>query len=306
VGSLIKPAVFLTALTQHEQYNLASTISDNAYSMELDNATQWTPQNYDQQFHGDVLLYRALAKSYNVSTARLGNQLGLANITDTLQQLGHQRDIAAHPSLTLGAVAMSPFEMAQIYQTISAEGFYTPLNAISSVLDAQGELLKRYPLAIEQRFQPADIYLLRHALQAATHEGTAKALQSLLPDFAVAGKTGTSNDLRDSWFAGFSGDMMAVVWLGNDDNSSTGLTGSTGALRVWADIFKQQSSMPIQNIPPADIQISWVDKDTGIGSQKSCANAIPLPFIKGSAPHIEQRCNSGVERVIDWFRDILQ
>jgi len=306
VGSLIKPAVYLTALTQHAQYNLATPISDDAYSMDLGTDIPWTPQNYDKQFHGEVLLYKALANSYNASTARLGNTLGLSNIITTIQQLGVQRDIAAVPALTLGATAMSPFEVAQIYQTLSADGFYTPLNAINTVLDAHGKLLNSYPLAIEQRFHPTDIYLLRHALQAATHEGTAKALQWLLPDLSVAGKTGTTNDLRDSWFAGFSGDMMSVVWLGKDDNSSTGLTGSSGALRVWADIFKQQSRLAIQNIPPTDIQIGWVDKDTGVGSQKSCTNAIALPFIKGTVPDIEVRCNSGVERVIDWFRDMLE
>ena len=306
VGSLIKPAIFLTAITQHEQYNLATPISDEPYHLEQNNGEFWTPQNYDKQFHGDVLLYKALASSYNVSTARLGNTLGLAEVVNTINQLGTEQTIAPLPSLTLGAVAMSPFEMAQIYQTLSADGFYTPLLTINSVVDAQGNLLSSYPLAIEQRFNPTDIYMLRHTLQATTHEGTAKSLQWLLPDFAVAGKTGTTNDLRDSWFAGFSGDMMSVVWLGKDDNSSTGLTGSSGALRVWADIFKTRSKVAIQNIPPQDIQISWVDKDSGVGSQESCANAIALPFIKGTAPDIEMRCDSGVKRVIGWFRNILE
>jgi len=306
VGSLIKPAVYLTALTQTTDYHLATPLSDAPYQLTQQHDAPWSPQNYDKQFHGDVLLYKALARSYNVSTARLGNDIGLGNIINTIHQLGIEQDIAPLPSLTLGAMAMSPFEMAQMYQTLSAEGFYTPLLAISTVVDSNGALLSHYPLAIEQRFQTANIYLLRHALQAATHEGTAKALQWLLPDFAVAGKTGTTNNLRDSWFAGFSGDMMSVVWLGKDDNSSTGLTGSSGALRVWADLFKQRAKLPIQNIPPQDIEIAWVDKDTGVGSQQSCENAIALPFNKGTAPVIEQRCNTGAKRVMDWFRDILQ
>lgn len=305
VGSLIKPAVYLTAL-QSGDYNLATPISDAPYSLLLYNGEQWTPENYDKTYHGDVLLYKALANSYNVSTARLGNEIGLEKVITTINKLGGEQTISPLPSLTLGAVAMSPFEMAQIYQTLSADGFYTPLLAISAVVDPQGKTLSSYPLAIEQRFLPDDIYLLRHALQATTHEGTAKALQWLLPDFEVAGKTGTTNNLRDSWFAGFSGDMMSVVWLGKDDNSSTTLTGSSGALRVWADIFKQRSKLAIQNIPPQNIEISWVDKDTGVGSQKSCSNAIALPFLIGSAPDVQIKCNRGVEIVIDWFRDILQ
>ncbi|GLS91410.1 penicillin-binding protein 1B [Psychromonas marina] len=305
VGSLIKPAIYLTALQDSEHYNLASRLNDDQYSLPLDNGDVWTPQNYDKQFHGDVLLYKALANSYNVSTARLGNTLGLPEIINTMHKLGVEQDISALPSLTLGAVALSPFEMAQMYQTIAAEGFYTPLLAIDSVSDAQGNMLTRYPLQVEQRFDSATMYMLRHAMQAVTHEGTGKALEWLLPDFSVAGKTGTTNNLRDSWFAGFSGDMMSVVWLGKDDNSNTGLTGSSGALRVWSNIIKQRSHLTIQNIPPETIDIGWVDKDTGVGSQKSCPNAIPLPFLKDTAPEIEIHCNQGVEKVLGWFKNIL-
>lgn len=306
IGSLIKPALYLSALTKGDDYHLATPLSDAPFELVQDNQQVWAPQNYDKQFHGDVLLYRALAHSYNVAAARLGQEIGLDALVDTLTALGATRHIEPHPSLTLGTVSMSPFEVTQIYQTLSAEGFYTPLFSINAVLDAQGNTLSRYPLAIEQRFSPEAIYLLRYALQAVTHEGSAKSLQQLLPDLAVAGKTGTTNQLKDSWFAGFSGDMMSVVWLGHDDNSSMGLTGASGALRVWADIFRAHATLGLQNIPPEQIQIAWVDNATGQGSEESCENAIAMPFIKGSAPHIEQRCRHGVQKVFDWFRDILQ
>jgi penicillin-binding protein 1B len=305
VGSLIKPAVFLTALEQSETYNLATIISDEEYSLELDNGDQWIPKNYDKENHGDILLYNALAKSYNVSTARLGNTLGLAEVIDTIHKLGVEQDISELPSLTLGAIAMSPFDVAQMYQTLSADGFYTPLLAINSVVDPKGEVLTSYSIDVDQRFDTESIYILRHAMQAVTHEGTGKALEWLLPELSVAGKTGTTNNLRDSWFAGFSGDMMSVVWLGKDDNSSTGLTGSSGALRVWAEILKQRSRLSIQNIPPENIEISWVDKNSGIGSQETCENAIPLPFLIGTAPEVKIRCNNGVKKVMDWFIGIL-
>ena len=306
VGSLIKPAIYLTALQQSEHYQLASVLNDEEYKLPLNNGEFWAPQNYDKNYHGDVLLYKALASSYNVSTARLGNDLGLAEIITTIHKLGIEQEIAELPSLTLGAVAMSPFEVALMYQTLSSEGFYTPLLAIDAVLDAHGNVLTSYPLSVNQRFDSASVYLLRHAMQAVTHEGTGKALEWLLPDFPVAGKTGTTNNLRDSWFAGFSGDMMSVVWLGNDDNSTTGLTGSSGALRVWADIVKQRSHLPIQNILPENIEISWVDKDSGVGSQESCDNAIPLPFVEGTSPVVEIRCRKGVDKVLDWFRSIVE
>ncbi|MFT5806708.1 MAG: penicillin-binding protein 1B [Moritella dasanensis] len=306
VGSLIKPAVYLTALEQPEQYNLATVISDDEYNLTLPNGDVWTPKNYDKKDHGQVLLYKALAKSYNQSTARLGNELGLGNVVDTLKRLGVEQKVPELPAITLGAVDMSPISVAQMYQTLSADGFYTPLLAIRSVVDPSGDVLKSYPLAVDKRFDAGSIYMLRHAMQAVTHEGSGRALEWLLPDFEVAGKTGTTNNLRDSWFAGFSGDMMAVVWMGRDDNASIGLTGSSGALRVWADIFRQRSTLPIQNLPPQNITVGWVDKDTGQGSQGSCLNAIPLPFISGYEPEIELRCNQGVKRVIEWFRGLVE
>ncbi|WP_019614696.1 penicillin-binding protein 1B [Psychromonas ossibalaenae] len=306
VGSLIKPAVYLTALEQPEVYNLATVLSDDPFTLTEENGRQWSPKNYDKKSHGDVLLYKAFANSYNQSTARLGNTIGLDKIADTLHRLGAEPLDRILPSLTLGAVDMAPIEVAQIYQTLSADGFYTPLMAINSVMEPGGKVLTRYPLQVEQRFDADSIYMLRYAMQAVTHEGTAKALQWLLPEFAVAGKTGTTNDLRDSWFAGFSGDMMAVVWLGRDDNKNTGLTGSSGALRIWADIFAQRSDLSVQNLPPQDISISWVDQDSGLGSQESCDNALPLPFINGFQPEQEIRCSRGVDKIIDWFSDLIQ
>ncbi len=306
VGSLIKPAVYLTALERPEEYNLATLINDDKYTMTLPNGDEWNPQNYDRKDHGDVLLYKALARSLNQATARLGNTLGLANVLHTIRRLGVEQSIPELPAITLGAVDMVPMEVAQMYQTLSADGFYTPLLAISSVVEPGGHVLKSYPLAVDKRFDAASVYMLRHALQAVTHEGSGRALQWLLPDFAVAGKTGTTNNLRDSWFAGFSGDMLAVVWMGRDDNANTGLTGSSGALRVWADILRQRSRLPIQNLPPQDITIGWVDNDSGQGAQKSCRNAIPLPFVKGHEPEVELRCRQGVDQVFDWFRGLVE
>jgi len=306
VGSLIKPAVYLTALQKPQEYTLATLISDVKYDQLLPTGDIWSPKNYDRKDHGDVMLYKALAHSYNQATARLANNLGLPQIIETLHRLGVTQAIPELPAISLGAVAMSPLAVAQMYQTLSADGFYTPLLAISSVISPSGKVLNRYPLAIDKRFAATSIYLLRYALQAVTHEGSGKALQWLLPDFAVAGKTGTTNSLRDSWFAGFSGDMQAVVWLGRDDNKSTGLTGSSGALRVWADIFSQRSHLPVQNLPPQDITINWVDNETGQGSQKTCSNAIPVPFVAGSEPVQEIHCRRGVEQVIDWFHDLIK
>lgn len=305
VGSLLKPAVYLAALEQPQSFNLATLISDDEYSITLDNGDIWSPQNYDKKSHGEVMLYQALSHSYNQATVRLGESLGLENIVETIAKLSGDKPLPALPSITLGAVAMSPMDIAQIYQTLAADGFYTPLLAIHAVMQPDGQLLKSYSLDIQKRFEAAAIYQLRYALQASTHQGTAKSLQQLLPELDVAGKTGTSNDLRDSWFAGFSGDLMSVVWMGYDDNTNTGLTGTTGALKVWATIFKQRSTLGLQNIPPENITIAWIDSETGKAVEDDCPNAIAIPFMRDYLPKDVLRCRNSGEKVLDWFRDLL-
>jgi penicillin-binding protein 1B len=302
VGSLIKPAVYLTALQQHENFNLATLLDDSALT-EAEGGG-WFPQNYDKQDHGDVMLFRAMANSYNQSTARLGLALGVDTIAETLANLGVDRDVPRVPSLSLGVAELSPLEVAQMYQTIAGEGFYTPLNAIDAVITPQGEVISRYPLKVEQRFHKSVIYLLRYAMETVTTSGTGQALKWLLPDFSVAGKTGTSSNLRDSWFAGFSGDMLSVVWIGNDSGTPTTLTGSSGALRVWAKLMADSSHLPIQNIPPLDIEFLWV-KDNQIIKPMTCANAIPLPFISKSAPARALNCavesNNFMDSIKRWL-----
>jgi penicillin-binding protein 1B len=296
VGSLIKPAVYLTALQQYKSFNLATLLDDSPLTEA--EGSGWFPQNYDKKNHGDVMLFRAMANSYNQSTARLGLALGVDAIAETMAKLGVEREVPRVPSLTLGVAELSPLEVAQMYQTIAGEGFYTPLNAIDTVITPQGEAISRYPLKVEQRFDKNVIYLLRYAMEAVTTSGTGKALKWLLPDFAVAGKTGSSSNLRDSWFAGFSGDMLSVVWIGNDDGAPTTLTGSSGALRVWAKLMADSSRLPVQNIPPHDIEFLWVG-DNKMAKPVTCANGIPLPFIQGSTPVGAKNCTVESNKLMD-------
>lgn len=309
VGSLIKPAVYLTALERPSQYTLSSWVQDEPFSVKGQDGQVWTPQNYDRQAHGTIFLYQGLANSYNLSTAKLGLDIGVPNVLKTLERLGVSREWPAYPSMLLGAGALSPMEVATMYQTLASGGFNTPLRGIRSVLTAEGEPLKRYPFQIQQRFDPGAIYLVQNAMQRVMREGTGRSVYSQLPaSLTLAGKTGTTNDSRDSWFAGFSQDLLAVVWLGRDDNGKTPLTGATGALQVWTSFMRKADPLPLDMPMPENVVQAWIDPRTGQGSDSSCPGAVQMPYIRGSEPAPGQACGAGapVDSVMDWVRGWMQ
>ena len=308
IGSLIKPAVYLTALERPSQYSLTSWLSDAPFSVKGQDGQVWKPQNYDHQAHGNVFLYQALANSYNLSTAKLGLELGVPTVLKTLERLGVSREFPAYPSMLLGAGSLTPMEVAEMYQTLANGGFNTPLRGIRSVLTAEGEPLKRYPFQIQQRFDPGAIYLVQNAMQRVMREGTGRSVYSQLPaSLTLAGKTGTSNDSRDSWFAGFSQDLLAVVWLGRDDNGKTPLTGATGALQVWTGFMRKADPLPLDMPLPDNVIQAWIDPRTGQGSDPSCSGAQQMPYIRGSEPVPGQACGiqAPVDSVMDWVKGWL-
>jgi len=308
IGSLIKPAIYLAALERPSQYTLTSLLEDQPFSVKGADGKVWKPQNYGRTAHGSVFLYQALANSYNLSTARLGLDLGVPEVLKTLARLGASPDWPAYPSMLLGAGGLRPIEVAGVYQTIASGGFNTPLRAIRSVVAADGEPLSRYPFKIEQRFDPGAIYLTQYAMQRVMREGTGRSVYNQVPNsLTLAGKTGTTNDSRDSWFAGFSQDLLAVVWLGRDDNGKTSLTGATGALQVWADFMRRADPLPLQMSMPDNVSMSWVDARTGEGSSENCPDAVQMPYIRGSEPAPGPGCGlpAPAESVMDWVRGWL-
>ncbi len=290
VGSLMKPAVYLTAL-EDGRYTLLSPLDDGPVAYKGANGQVWRPRNYDREDHGMVRLHRALAQSYNQSTARLGLELGIERVVDTIHRLGVDREVPALPSVALGAVALSPIEVAGMYQTIASGGFSSPLSAIREVMDASGEPLTRYPVAVEQKVRQSAVYLLEYALKEVVSAGTARSASNRLPaGLVVAGKTGTTDDQRDSWFAGYSGDLLAVVWIGRDDNGVTALTGATGALPAWAGLMAAASREPRRARAPGGITETWVDEAGGGLSGEGCPGARLMPFMNGTEPDYEAAC----------------
>lgn len=308
IGSLIKPAIYLTALERPSQYTLTSLLEDQPFSIKGQDGQVWSPQNYDRKAHGTIYLYQGLVNSYNLSTAKLGLEIGVPEVLKTLNRLGVEQQWPAYPSMLLGAGGLSPMNVANMYQTLANGGFNTPLRGIRAVLTAEGEPLKRYPFQIQQRFDSGAIYLLQNAMQRTMSEGTGRSVYSQLPrSLALAGKTGTSNDSRDSWFAGFSQDVLAVVWLGRDDNGPTPLTGATGALQVWTDFMRKADPLPLDMPVPDNVVQAWVDASSGQGTDPSCPNAVQMPYIRGSQPVAGPACGiqAPVNEVMDWVRGWL-
>jgi len=302
IGSLIKPVIYLTALENPADYTLATLLDDSELIYKDSNQADWQPQNYDKQYHGDVTLYESLLKSYNVPAIRTALDVGLDNVINTLSALGGQQQVSAYPSLALGAVTMSPMEVASIYQSLSANGFHSPLRSVFAVLDKNRKPLERYSLDVNNQVKPEAVAVVNSALIDVTKYGTAKHLSKNLP-LQVAGKTGTSDDLRDSWFAGFSGDVVAVVWTGFDDNRPTSLTGSSGAMRIWQNLVKDVSYKPYQ-LPEMSLLARYrVDGKNGLLAEQDCENAVELLFIEGSQPDQLSDCEKTESS--NWFLDLF-
>jgi penicillin-binding protein 1B len=309
IGSLMKPVVYLTALEHPDRYTLATLLDDRPLTWKARNGDVWEPHNYDKENHGQVPLYLALAHSYNISTARLGLDLGVDTVIGTLRRMGVEGKLNPYPSLLLGATEMTPLTVTRMYQTFASGGFDTPLRAITAVLAADKTPLQRYPLSVQAAIKPENAHLITTAMMYVVRIGTGQAIYHVLPaDRNVAGKTGTTDDLRDSWFAGFTGDRLGVVWIGRDDNKSTGLTGSTGALRVWRDLFARFDDSNWMQTATDGIDYHWIDPATGLLADSSCPDAVQLPFITGSAPRENAACarSRTLPEAVDWFKELIR
>ncbi|MCU4356792.1 penicillin-binding protein 1B [Acinetobacter ursingii] len=290
VGSLLKPVIYLSAI-ESGRYNWASQIQDAAVNIPVGGDKSWTPKNYSGGEHGVVTLQQALAHSYNLSAVRLGQEFGLSTFSNNLKKFGVTSDIPNYPSAFLGAVNMSPMEMLSIYGNFATGGFKYPTRAIRSVVDANGHVLERFGLNVQQTIDPSAAYILNYGLQQVMRSGTGKAAYNTLsPDLNLAGKSGTTNDTRDSWFAGYSGNYLAVVWLGLDDNKITGLTGSSGALPVWTNVMKQLRQQPVNLRQTDDVQWQWIDSATGHLSAQGCEGAMYIPLMRNTVPRQATVC----------------
>ncbi|MBY7825565.1 penicillin-binding protein 1B [Vibrio fluvialis] len=303
IGSLVKPAVYLTALAQPEKYNLATTLMDKPITLQGSEGNVWTPRNFDRQFRGEVPLYLALAKSLNVPTVQLGMQLGIENVTKTLEKLGVSRDeIRPVPSMFLGSFSLTPYQVVQMFQTVTNSGKKAPLSALRSVLDLDGNVLYESIPKVSQAVDQQAAWLTTYAMKRGVLEGTGRYLNSQFGWAALAGKTGTSSDSRDSWFVGVDGREVTTIWLGRDDNQPTKLTGSSGALRVYADYLRYRIPEKLVLPWPQGISTVGFSQSRSGGLELDCNNDFKLPVWDASGSWKKQ-CEN---RPTEWLKKLFQ
>ncbi len=310
IGSLVKPAVYLAAVERGD-FTFASRVADEPVQVPLPNGDIWSPGNFSGETHGQVTLARALAESLNLATVNLGLEVGVDRVARVLGRLGAPQPVPEYPAVLLGALEMTPFQVADIYATIASGGFRSAPRAVREVVDAQGEPVGRYPLEVRQAFEPSHVYQLNRALMLVMQRGTGRSAASRLPAGMVsAGKTGTSDEFRDSWFAGFGGDNLVVVWLGNDDNTPVNLSGGRGALPIWADIMTRLGGGEFPAVAPEGMVDAWVDYQSGQLAAPDCGDPVivglpedaELPVMVGCGP---ERRSLG-DTVKDWLKRLTQ
>ncbi|WP_353241991.1 bifunctional glycosyl transferase/transpeptidase [Providencia sp.] len=268
IGSLAKPPVYLAALSEPDRYRLNTWLKDEPLTVKVGNQN-WSPRNYSRNFNGRMMLVDALAKSQNIPTVNLGLDIGLDQVFNTFVRLGAPAAaLEKVPAMFLGAVNLTPAEVAQVFQTIGGEGNRAKLSSLRSVIDGDGnEIYQSYPSA-ERAVPSQAAYLTLYGMQQVVNQGTGRVLLSKYGKYNLAGKTGTTNDLRDSWYAGIDGKEVAIVWVGRDNNGPTQLTGATGALKVYQRYLDNQAPLALINRAPEGI----VDMQVTADGQLSCSN----------------------------------
>lgn len=300
IGSLVKPFVYATALAQGDKFSLATPLDDKPITLKNEQGKIWSPKNVDKKFSGSVPLMTAFKQSMNVPTVNLGLKVGVEHVVQTLISAGWSEAINPYPSMLLGAVNGSPLMVAQAYQTLADGGRFRPLTSITAVLDSQNQPLDVSRLNPVQAMSPATDYLVQYAMQQVVRSGTASRLGQAFPGVALAGKTGTSNDSRDSWFAGFDERNVAAIWVGRDDNSKTNLYGSSGAMAVYQAFLAQRPPFSLRMPAVEGVVKGFFDHRTGVAMNADCGDVQALPALIAS---YQPAANCG--QPLSWWQQLL-
>ncbi len=244
------------------------------------------PENYNDKYYGLVTFRYALEKSLNSATARIASEVGIKKVRDVAYRLGLQGPLPLLPSLALGAVEVTPIEIARAYSTLANGGVRTIPLAVKQVIDQRSQVLEKRNVRVKKVISPRVAFMMNHLLKGVLDRGTGRGARRMGFTRPAAGKTGTTNDTRDAWFAGYTPDLLAVVWVGFDRQSELGLTGAQAALPIWTEFMKKATAgSPLTDFnPPPGIEFIEVDPLSGYRATPNCPRVVREAFFKSEAP----------------------
>jgi len=296
-GSTFKPFVYVAALEPgfgSPAITLAARLDDSPLTVSNPGAPTWRPANYDREFHGSVPVREAFERSFNVATARLGQQVGIPRVIDVARRLGIESPLPAVPSLALGVADVTPLEMARAYATLASGGIRPELRTYEDVVEPNGETVARRPVRFERVLDPGTAFLATSLLQGVVDHGTARRIRAAGISGPVAGKTGTTNEERDAWFIGYTPELVVVAWVGFDEPRKTGLTGASGALPLWVRFIDEATGGDVGGYfgaPPEVVRVE-VDPYSGALALEGCPARRAEFFLLGTEP--TRVCPEGV------------
>jgi penicillin-binding protein 1B len=288
-GSVFKPFVYLAALMSGTESGMKFTpvtmLEDSPFTWSYENQ-EWKPGNYNDEYFGVVTFRRALEKSLNSATARVARDVGIKRVRDLAQRLGIESSLPAVPSLSLGGAEVTPLEVAVAFSTLANNGVRTKPLSVKQVMDPSGRVLEKRDVRVEKVLSPQAAFMINYLLEGVMDRGTAESARRMGFNRPAAGKTGTTNDTKDAWFVGYTPDLLAVVWVGFDNQSKLGLSGAQAALPIWTEFMKQATAgMPVSDfLPPPGIKLVDIDPLSGQLATPTCPNVIREAFLEGEEP----------------------
>jgi penicillin-binding protein 1B len=289
-GSVFKPFVYLAAFelaaAEGRTDLTPATVVDDEPTTFLFGDEEWTPRNYQEEYDGPITLRRALAMSRNVATAKVADEVGFGRIASLWRQVGTTLAPRAYPSIALGVFEATPWEIAEAYTIFPNGGELRPLRTVLRIASDGRDVPLPLQPAPRRLARTDTTFLVTDMMRSVVNEGTGAGARGagFTPD--AAGKTGTTNDLRDAWFVGFTPELLTVVWVGFDDNRAIGLSGSQAALPIWTS-FMMRALAGHPNIPftpPPGITYVEIDRDTGLLPSPGCQRLIQQAFLEGTEP----------------------
>jgi len=293
-GSAFKPFVLLAALSGGNR-TLSTMVSGEPISIPTPEG-MWSPSNFEDKTYGKITIRKAIEDSVNTATTRLASEVGFKEVLNTARLAGIMSPLLPVPSMALGSFEVTPLELAYAYATIASGGIRYERFPLFSVTTAKGDKIIARKLNSKQAFDPQVTYLAGYAMEGVLERGTAQEAKSLNINFPASGKTGTTNGNKDSWFVGFTRDVVCAVWVGYDSGADTGMTGAQGALHIWTRFLRSiySQSGPLAINPPKGIETAVIDHKTGYLATASCPQKIREAYVKGTAP--KKKCPDHPEK----------